>query len=344
MVDHQSTTGRIHTNKSQLSAVTQLADHYRQALSLDDANALPLIYFYGVDRYIDDITVKLTSKQHFDQFDGYDNSSASFRHFFAWFRQREDIENEQRMTPSALAELHKHLPEAQFQAITDAQKQFKDNQLEAVRQAITNFIPDYSHLQVRRKPRLHMTIDKGNERLEVTQLSQGEKSLLALIGDIARRLAMMNPKLDNPLVGEGIVMIDEVDMHLHPKWQRSLINKLSQTFPNCQFVLTTHSPLVISDSQNILCYMLNDGELTKPGNLYGQDANQVLMDVMDTDTRNETVQAALGDILDLIQDGDLQTAQGQLDELTQSVSPNNIELMKARLLLRKMEIRREKNR
>ena len=56
------------------------------------------------------------------------------------------------------------------------------------------------------------------------QLSQGEKSLMALVGDIARRLAMMNPMLENPLNGEGIVLIDEVDMHLHPTWQRTIIS------------------------------------------------------------------------------------------------------------------------
>jgi predicted ATP-binding protein involved in virulence len=92
------------------------------------------------------------------------------------------------------------------------------------------------------------------------QLSQGEKSLI-LVGDIARRLAMMNPKLDNPLLGKGIILIDEIDMHLHPQWQRSIIQRLQTTFPNCQFILTTHSPLVISDTQNILVYDLDGQEL-----------------------------------------------------------------------------------
>ncbi len=64
-----------------------------------------------------------------------------------------------------------------------------------------------------------MSIDKNGQTLNVLQLSQGEKSLMALVGDIARRLAMMNPMLGNPLNGEGIVLIDEVDMHPHPTWQ-----------------------------------------------------------------------------------------------------------------------------
>ncbi len=91
-----------------------------------------------------------------------------------------------------------------------------------------------------------MLIDKHGETLNVSQLSQGEKSLMTLVGDIARRLAMMNPSLASPLEGDGIVLIDEVDLHLHPKWQRSLLERLTTTFPGCQFVVTTHSPLVVS--------------------------------------------------------------------------------------------------
>jgi predicted ATP-binding protein involved in virulence len=92
-------------------------------------------------------------------------------------------------------------------------------------------MPYMDNLSVRRRPRLHMAIDKNGETLNVAQLFQGEKSLMALVGDIARRLAMLNPALDNPLTGDGIVSIDEVDLHLHPSWQRSLINlKLERRF------------------------------------------------------------------------------------------------------------------
>ncbi|MGK6781396.1 hypothetical protein MMF16_00025730 [Enterobacter hormaechei] len=74
----------------------------------------------------------------------------------------------------------------------------RDRQLTAVRSAIYKFMPEFSNLRVRRKPRLHMSIDKNGEPFDVAQLSQGEKSLMALIGDIARRLSVMNPELKNP--------------------------------------------------------------------------------------------------------------------------------------------------
>ena len=90
----------------------------------------------------------------------------------------------------------------------------QDKQLSAVRRAIETFMPDLNNLRVKRKPRLRMTIEKKGSKslLDVKQLSQGEKSLMTLVGDIARRLAMMNPALENPLEGEGVVLIDEIDV------------------------------------------------------------------------------------------------------------------------------------
>jgi predicted ATP-binding protein involved in virulence len=226
-----------------------------------------------------------------------------------------------------------------WQRLNELNASAKDRQLTAVRTAIRRFMPQMNNLRVRRKPRLHMAVDKKGETLNIAQLSQGEKSLMALVGDIARRLAMLNPALENPLAGKGIILIDEVDLHLHPSWQRSLCDRLTETFPQCQFVLTTHSPLVISDCKHALVYTLNNGELQQLPSQYGQDANTVLLDVMDTSIRNEKINAELGDLLDAIQDSNLSQAQQLLAELTKELPSNHLELIKARLLLHKQELR-----
>ena len=192
-------------------------------------------------------------------------------------------------------------------------------------------------------PILRMIVEKDNLEFEVSQLSQGEKSLMALVGDIARRLAMLNPSLENPLNGQGIVIIDEADLHLHPQWQRQLIERLTKTFPNCQFVLSTHSPLVISDSKDIIVYSLENGEIRQVSSQYGQDANTVLLHVMETAIRNEKVTQNLNHLLDLIQDNQLDEAKMKLTALRQDLPENNLELAKAQLLLKKQEIRHEKN-
>lgn len=116
-----------------------------------------------------------------------------------------------------------------------------------VKQAIINFLPEFSSIELQyTENEVRLVLTKDDLLLDVQQLSQGEKTILTLVGDLTRRLVLLNPKLNNPLHGKGIVLIDEVDLHLHPSWQQSIIGKLQNTFPNVQFIITTHSPQVVS--------------------------------------------------------------------------------------------------
>ncbi len=345
----QAYTWRITKNRTarkaefttHLTELNQLTDHYKQWLGEDDQSSLPLIAFYPVERSVIDIPLKIREKHQFLQIDGYDNAlnnAVDFRRFFEWFRDREDVENEHWKDfiqlinknnffnkESGWAEvLSNHLIEYE-----------KDSQLEAVRQAIYAFMPDFKNLQVSRKPRLAMIIDKNEETLNVNQLSQGEKSLMALVGDIARRLAMMNPKLDNPLLGKGIILIDEIDMHLHPQWQRSIIQRLQTTFPNCQFILTTHSPLVISDTQDILVYDLDGQDITALPSLYGQDANTVLLQYMDTNYRNPKVAEQIIQAMDAIQNNQLEQASQLIETLKSELGSDQLDVMRLVAMLKK---------
>jgi predicted ATP-binding protein involved in virulence len=336
--------GRKSTAHSELSGVSLLADHYRTQLTSNDEASLPLIAYYPVERSVLEIPLKIRTKHTFDQLDGYDNSlnrGVDFRRFFEWFREREDSENESGISDTALAEISIKFGYNSdvWKTLSNLKASSRDRQLTAVRSAIAAFMPGFTNLRVQRKPRLHMAIDKDGVTLNVAQLSQGEKSMMALVGDIARRLAMMNQSLDNPLHGDGIVLIDEVDLHLHPRWQRSLIRQLSETFPNCQFVLTTHSPLVISDAKDVLVYVLNDGEIHEHNGLYGLDANQVLLEVMDTDIRNSDVQKRLNQLMECLQDGELKKAKKLFADLSSELPEGHIELAKAALLIRKLELR-----
>ena len=379
--------GRKSDKPSNLSELTKLADNYRQLLT-DDANtSLPLIAYYPVERSVLDIPLKIMGKHSFTQIEGYEsalNQDVDFRRFFEWFREREDIENEEQSrrmeffldNDSNILDKMKMLLDDyasndnkrkqdgvevikdsgvesitinvkhvfdEIERIKSSEFRLQDKQLNAVRTAITAFMPDLSNIRVQRKPRLHMAVDKNGRSLNVLQLSQGEKSLMALVGDIARRLAMMNPALDSPLHGDGIILIDEVDMHLHPSWQRNLVQRFTDTFPNCQIVLSTHSPLVISDQKDILVYLLNDGDITALPPLYGEDVNTVLLEAMDTDIRDHDITEKLGNLLDAIQDADIVTAKILLKKLENELPSGNMELAKARLLLRKKELQLAKN-
>jgi len=96
---------------------------------------------------------------------------------------------------------------------------------------------------------LMITISENgkNETLPFKMLSDGYRNMLAMVADIAYRCAVLNPHLgeEAPLKTSGMVLIDEIDLHLHPKWQRSVVGNLKKAFPNIQFVVTTHSPFII---------------------------------------------------------------------------------------------------
>lgn len=262
----------------------------------------------------------LLQKEHFEEIDYYPNDEIKYAELSRLSAEIEKAENNY----NSLKFMGHFLAEAI--------KQEKFTSLNSVRHAIEYFT-DFKNPRIRRQGTPTMIVEKDGEELDVNQLSQGEKSLLALVGDIARRLALLNPSLDNPLEGEGVVMIDEVDLHLHPKWQHDLIDKLVATFPNIQFILTTHSPHVISDRSDILVYALDDGELTQVPNVYGEDVNTVLTKVFDVDIRDSKVEEQFTVIRRAISKHDYVTAETRITELAEKLPSDHLELLKCRLLL-----------
>jgi predicted ATP-binding protein involved in virulence len=119
-----------------------------------------------------------------------------------------------------------------------------DRAVGAIAEALSVFLGGFRNLRVQQSP-LRLLVDKNGYTFDLTQLSDGERSFLALICDLVRRLTLANPELPNPLLGAGVALIDELELHLHPKWQREVRDKLIATFPNIQFITTTHSPFII---------------------------------------------------------------------------------------------------
>lgn len=118
---------------------------------------------------------------------------------------------------------------------------------EEVISTILTFLPEFKWIKlVYGDDDYKILLKKGTAELDIQQLSQGEKTIFTLVGDLARRLILLNPNSAKPLLGYGIVLIDEIDLHLHPQWQQTIIERLTSTFPNVQFVVTTHSPQVLS--------------------------------------------------------------------------------------------------
>lgn len=212
-------------------------------------------------------------------------------------------------------------------------------ELKTVTKAIEQFIPDYSSLRVSRVPRPRMLIDKGGETFNIDQLSDGEKNLITLVGDIARRLAIANPNSNEPLKGEGIVLIDEIDLHLHPSWQRLMIPQLLKVFPNCQFIITTHSPQVLSHVKPESLFLLknenNELSYSKAIESYGMNTDRILEDLLGVDARPSYEKKQLHKLYELIQDGEIEKAKTIIKDFEPKGDP---ELAKARVLIKRKEI------
>jgi predicted ATP-binding protein involved in virulence len=270
-----------HPSEQGTSQIVGISDYsfvdYKKSLLQNlDTNGyqsnIPVFAFYSTNRAVLDIPLRIRKKHEFQLLEAYDGalqSAVNFRSFFEWFRNREDLENEIKI--------------AAYDSKIDLL--ITDPQLEAVRKAIQIFIPGFSELKVKRNP-LRMIVKKEGKELEIGQLSDGEKCTLALVGDLARRLSISNPSSKNPLEGEGIVLIDEIELHLHPKWQRDLVGNLRSAFPNVQFILTTHSPQAVGELPHECIRLLSKDEMGNlscitPNQTLGLTTNEILEEIMD---------------------------------------------------------------
>lgn len=213
--------------------------------------------------------------------------------------------------------------------------------LSVMHKAVENFLPGFSNLRLDESPRPRFSIDKGKERLELYQLSDGERSLLAMVMDLSRRLSLAYPDLADPLKnGEAIVLIDEIELHLHPSWLLKVIRLLTKTFPKCQFIITTHSAQIIGHSEPrwLRLLALKKGKDEKPTSYLkpnpeqsmGMDVNWVLEEIMGVPARDTETESRLKKIWDHI-DGEkwsdakkevlgLEVDRGMFPELQEALS------------------------
>ena len=323
----------IKKRKYELSNVSALLEqekqesHFTQNLlipNLVTRDKIPVLIYYSVKRDIlfgdfqdfkeDENHIILNTYNR-----AFTGGQVVFKEFFEWFRILEEIENE----------LIRDIP---F---------YRDRQLESVRQAIYTFLPEFKDLRIRRRPELRMTVTKNSAELTINQLSDGEKNLLAMVGDLARRLAIANPEMEKPEQGSGVVLIDEIELHLHPKWQRMVIPALLRTFPNCQFIITTHSPQVLGEVKDGKIYRLANTESGVTAEIvraYGRDSNRILEDEMGVPKRSQEIKDGLRDLFRLIDDGNLPKARELQEYLKEEIGFDEPEFARADVLIHRKEV------
>lgn len=249
-------------------------DNYIHYFLSEQENNIPIFVNYGTNRSVLDIPLRIRNKHEFETISALERAienELDFRTFFEWFRNQEDLENETKLEAG--------------------NSDYEDPMLRCVRKAVEAMLGNVTELKVKRNP-LCMKVKKGNKDIRVDQLSDGEKCTLALFGDLARRIAIANQYRVNPLEGEGIVLIDEIELHMHPSWQRRVLHVLSETFPNIQFIITTHSPQVLGETDdNYKIVFLNQDEngcaVEIVERMDGFDSNYILEEYMGTSSKNE---------------------------------------------------------
>ena len=315
-----------------ISNLLALANIVRQLRGqLETENSLPVFAFYPVNRAVrdDDFPKRIRIKHEFDPISVYDDfltSSANFRLFFEWFREREDIENENLRTNGILQNVDT--------------LEFLDLQLEAVRSALEKFLPEYHDFRIKRQP-LRMVVTKGDQELRIDSLSVGETCFIALIGDIARRLSIANPRKRNPLEGEGVILIDEIDLHLHPAWQRRAVTNLTKVFPNVQFVVTTHSPQILSEvapeSIRLLYQEDNLIKFTIPKQSIGLNSVEILRELMDDPGINSTVPKRIAEIATKIDHDEFDAARELIQKLKADLKGSIPDIVEAEATIAMLE-------
>lgn len=300
-------------------------DDLHTMFGLEAELALPLTVRYGVDRADVDPIAMSHSRKRNTPINPYehalDRGSGNFTEFVSWFREREDVENQELAQGGGRS----------------------DPQLAAVRRAVQAFLPGLGGLRIeRRRSPPRMVVGADAEQLSLDQLSHGQRSLLAMVGDLARRLAMLHPESKDPLAGQAWVLIDELELHLHPGWQRRTLPTLWRTFPNTQFIVTTHSPQVLADVPGDAVRILrrNHGRLDVgiPDAAYGLDSNRLLLDVLEDIERPEDIKKWLNEIYDHIGRDNLDQARAELALLTEKITSNDPEVVRIESLIHRREV------
>lgn len=199
----------------------------------------------------------------------------------------------------------------------------------ALQHAVSRMLPGYGELRVPAGQKANLVIDRDGTRLPVASLSDGERACLAIVADLTRRLALANPSLENPArEAEAVVLIDEVELHLHPGWQRRILKRLVDTFPGCQFIVTTHSPQVIGEVKGGHIHLMTEEGVFSPPQSYGLDSNRVLEEVMEVGARTESVKKRLDEAAERIDREDYDAARESVEKLRRMLGENDADVVR----------------
>ncbi|ALH95052.1 AAA family ATPase [Acinetobacter equi] len=321
-------TTQIHTEK-----LEQLVKLYQKAIQKDKLQGLPLIAYYPVERFINE--VNLLSKNNplvFQTTNAYEISTipyTTFSRFFEWFREISDIENAQ------TAQLVQHVIQDQrsehpainlSQHLLDVYTQMHAPSLQALKTAIFTVLTDVTAIDLNFHPKLQMIVCYKEKMMPFQQLPGSIRTWIALIGDVVRRLCLLNPHSLYPgLEGEGILLIDQIEHQLDDITSSQILTKLNEAFPRLQIIATTARNELLNDATDFQClklqkYQVQDLDAQLMHSSFQQIYNE-LHEVLNEESSTETITEELSQSFEITHSPEslLEFIQQHLNQAQQQV-------------------------
>ncbi|MEZ9821064.1 retron Ec78 anti-phage system effector ATPase PtuA [Shewanella sp. 10N.286.45.A1] len=364
-------------NYKNLSNLYRIVNSRSREYSNEEIN-IPLFAFYSVDRshIKSNMTFdleKVSDNYSESRFDVIDKSvidgTGNIEDFLRWFifidnqSKSSEIKDLEKVEAELSAlkvvanteshPLYKMLSEKEKEVsliknkVLSSKSAQKNATIEKVKFAITSAIPSISDIFVDRSSgRVEVRIINEGVDINIFQASKGQQVYFSLVADIARRLVQLNPTLTNSLHGQGIVLIDEIELHLHPDWQKNIIVKLRETFPNIQLILTTHSPIVLSGIKSTKIRVLGkniegDDVVVSPlAQSYTRSPTEVLQTIMHADLNtNFPEKKSLRKYKNIIEQGDFNSEESNIlrEELESALGSSHEELIRLSIVKSRRE-------
>lgn len=298
------------------SPYTSLVPQGRVDSEYAKSTTLPLIVFYPADRAwnqagsnaIEALQQKISRQ---DAFQAFTHASSQAQALIHWITVR-SLERLQTATETGVS----------F-------KEVKDDELAWASAAIHTVLPEFESVRYDMKRQAVVVEWSSTAQAGTAQpvlfehLSDGQRTVMALVLDIARRMLILNGHLRERTLQEtpGLILIDELETHLHPRWQRAITQGLAKAFPSAQFIASTHSPQVLSElrAEQILLLQPGSDRTQHPLRTWGLTSNEVLEEVMEGEPRNTQISGQLAAIERAIEDDNHDEAQALLNNLRRDV-------------------------
>ncbi len=312
---------RRNSQNSEMSAADNYGRDMRVLLESDESVQIPVLAYYGASRDTSGYSAPQPrlSNDRTEVYKRAFQAGANFDKLSQWFSSLAK-QREQEIAEAAKMPLKKG----------NARRVEIDNfynPLTHVKKALALFSEEFETFEIRDSK---MFLRSRN--IPAMNLSDGEKTIIAFISDIAMRMIVANPNMKNPLESNAIILIDEIDLHLHPDWQSAIAKKLPEIFPNAQFIISSHSPSVMSVAKNLYKVDGKSNSFEKINNAYGRSPADILSQLLNVH-REPVVAQKFRAMYDAIDKGNLQRAQKILDELN-VLLPEDPEVLRGEYIIR----------